>query len=206
MSPPEAVSDSCNRRFLHLPCSGVAVAHVKCNQPSGKVPLNLLFGDSTNSTATAHTAHFQICFIFWDQHFRALLLHKQNSAFNFFSLNFIQFSDSRVPFTLTLCHLNETRVICCPLSWQSSIFPGELQGHQSVYLMNIYTEICLERKKIPWGFSVQWKIVCWTSWSMHLQVHAEKDKVEIFTAKESVAGVRLCSSEGIFVNYCALQP
>lgn len=40
---------------------------------------------------------------------------------------------------------------------------------------------------------------------MPLQVHAEKAKVEIFTAKESMTGVRLWLSEGIFVNYCALQ-
>lgn len=137
---------SCNRRFLHLPCSGVVVAHVKPNQPSGKVPLNLPFSDSTRSAAAAHAAYFQIYFIFWDECFRALLLHKQNSTFNFFLC--ISCRSLTVKFHPHLSYaVLMKRVICCPLSWQGSIwlglhshspiFPRELQGHQNVYLMNI---------------------------------------------------------------------
>lgn len=149
---------SCNRRFLHLPCSGVVVAHVKPNQPSGKVPLNLPFSDSTRNTAAAQAAYFQIYFIFRDECFRVLLLHKQNSTFNFFLC--ISCRSQTVKFHPHLSYaVLMKRVICCPLSWQGSIwlglhshspiFPRDLQGHQNVYLMNIYKEISLKRKRRP---------------------------------------------------------
>lgn len=49
------------------------------------------------------------------------------------------------------------------------------------------------------SFQCQCEVVCQTSLSMHLQVQAEKDEVEIFKAKESAEGIRLGIQKGLSI-------
>lgn len=179
MSPPEADSESCNRRFLQWGSGGnvsnvispqqkldlmilVITFQFRISCDSAKVPLNLLFSDSTSSTGAAWTAPFQIYFIF-EMSVSEHSFPTSGIVLSVLSLYFIQFSDSQVLSMFIPCHANET----CDLL--SSILTGLFPTGITFWFINIHQRISgtseclanryvqsssLDRKKRPWVFNM----------------------------------------------------